>query len=106
MLGHPLQTVNKSASTSSDRHAAASYYGRIVSSAVVPCVVETMLSLVNQFTRSRVIPAPSVEGSVMSLPKPGERDLRLDSFRGLALWLIFLDHLPSNVVNWVTIRNY
>jgi hypothetical protein len=42
----------------------------------------------------------------MSLPKLGERDLRLDLFRGLALWLIFLDHIPSNVVNWVTIRNY
>ncbi len=42
----------------------------------------------------------------MSLPVPGERDLRLDLFRGLALWLIFLDHIPSNIVNWVTIRNY
>jgi len=27
-------------------------------------------------------------------------------FRGLALWLIFLDHIPSNLVAWVTIRNY
>lgn len=35
-----------------------------------------------------------------------ERDLRLDLFRGLALWLIFLDHIPSNIVAWVTIRNY
>jgi hypothetical protein len=35
-----------------------------------------------------------------------ERDLRLDLFRGLALWLIFLDHIPENVVNWFTIRNY
>ena len=34
------------------------------------------------------------------------RDLRLDLFRGLALWLIFLDHIPSNVVAWGTIRNY
>lgn len=34
------------------------------------------------------------------------RDLRLDLFRGLALWLIFLDHIPSNVVNWVTLRNF
>jgi len=42
-------------------------------------------------------------------PHPGpaiERDLRLDLFRGLALWLIFLDHIPQNVVNWFTIRNY
>ena len=35
-----------------------------------------------------------------------ERDLRLDLFRGLALWLIFLDHIPSNAVSWITIRNY
>jgi hypothetical protein len=39
-------------------------------------------------------------------PVSTERDLRLDLFRGLALWLIFLDHIPSNAVNWVTIRNY
>src|SRR5271154_2787920 len=36
----------------------------------------------------------------------GERDLRLDLFRGVALWLIFLDHIPENIVNWITIRNY
>src|ERR1051325_10262371 len=35
-----------------------------------------------------------------------ERDLRLDLFRGIALWLIFLDHIPSNIVSWITIRNY
>ncbi len=39
-------------------------------------------------------------------PAPTERDLRLDLFRGIALWLIFLDHIPSNAVSWVTIRNY
>jgi hypothetical protein len=37
---------------------------------------------------------------------PVERDLRLDLFRGIALWLIFLDHIPSNIVSWLTIRNY
>src|SRR3977135_3624355 len=37
---------------------------------------------------------------------PAGRDVRLDLFRGLALWLIFLDHIPSNMVSWVTIRNY
>jgi hypothetical protein len=35
-----------------------------------------------------------------------DRDLRLDLFRGLALWLIFLDHIPENIANWFTIRNY
>ena len=34
------------------------------------------------------------------------RDLRLDAFRGLALWFIFLDHIPDNVVAWLTLRNY
>jgi hypothetical protein len=50
--------------------------------------------------------ASAVEGSLMPIPAPGERDLRLDLFRGIALWLIFLDHIPSNIVNWITIRNY
>src|SRR5579871_5653254 len=39
------------------------------------------------------------------LPEKG-RDLRLDLFRGIANWAIFLDHIPDNVVNWVTTRNY
>src|SRR5471030_1043350 len=36
----------------------------------------------------------------------GTRDLRLDLFRGLALWFIFLDHVPDNILSWVTVRNY
>jgi hypothetical protein len=35
-----------------------------------------------------------------------ERELRLDLFRGIALWLIFIDHLPTNILTWLTIRNY
>jgi len=42
----------------------------------------------------------------MPIVVPTGRDLRLDLFRGLALWLIFVDHIPSNIVNWLTIRNY
>ena len=34
------------------------------------------------------------------------RDIRLDLFRGLALWFIFLDHIPTNIVSWLTLRNY
>jgi hypothetical protein len=34
------------------------------------------------------------------------RDLRLDLFRGLALWFIYLDHIPNNIVSWITVRNY
>src|SRR2546421_11175140 len=40
-----------------------------------------------------------------TLPDKG-RALRLDLFRGVANWAIFLDHIPDNVVNWVTTRNY
>jgi hypothetical protein len=39
------------------------------------------------------------------LPEKG-RDLRLDLFRGIANWAIFLDHIPDNVVNWITTRNW
>src|SRR6201989_1219094 len=42
----------------------------------------------------------------VALPAGGERELRLDLFRGLALWLIFIDHLPQNLLTWLTIRNY
>ncbi|TWA72761.1 hypothetical protein FBZ82_102362 [Azospirillum brasilense] len=36
----------------------------------------------------------------------GKRDLRLDFFRGLALWFIFVDHIPGNQIAWVTMRNF
>jgi hypothetical protein len=39
------------------------------------------------------------------LPKP-QRDVRLDLFRGLANWLIFLGHIPNTVLAWFTTRNY
>src|ERR1700727_1452274 len=35
-----------------------------------------------------------------------ERDVRLDLFRGVGLWMIFLDHIPHDVVSWLTLRNY
>lgn len=34
------------------------------------------------------------------------RDIRLDLFRGLALWFIFIDHIPTNIASWLTVRNY
>jgi hypothetical protein len=53
----------------------------------------------------RASPHPP-EAKTAAVAIPAERDLRLDLFRGLALWLIFLDHIPSNIVSWITIRNY
>jgi hypothetical protein len=44
--------------------------------------------------------------SVLTLPAAGVRELRLDLFRGLALWLIFIDHVSPDVLTWFTIRSY
>ncbi len=44
--------------------------------------------------------------AAIARPAATERELRLDLFRGLALWLIFIDHLPQNLLTWLTIRNY
>jgi hypothetical protein len=34
------------------------------------------------------------------------RDPRIDACRGIALWWIFLDHVPNNIGSWLTLRNY
>src|SRR5438067_7076623 len=52
-------------------------------------------------SKAAVSAAPAI-----TLPVAGERELRLDLFRGIALWLIFVDHLPTNILTWFTIRNY
>jgi hypothetical protein len=33
------------------------------------------------------------------------RDLRVDLFRGIALWFIFIDHVPGNALGSLTLRN-
>ena len=50
--------------------------------------------------------APAVRAPAITLPVGTERELRLDLFRGMALWLIFIDHLPPNILTWFTLRNY
>ena len=37
---------------------------------------------------------------------PAERDFRIDLFRGLSLWWIFLDHVPETHLNHFTPRNF
>ena len=39
-------------------------------------------------------------------PEGGGRDPRIDACRGIALWCIFLDHIPNNIGSWLTLRNY
>ena len=42
--------------------------------------------------------------SLIPLVRPG-RDLRVDFLRGLALWFIFIDHTPGNLLGLATLRN-
>jgi hypothetical protein len=51
-------------------------------------------------------PAPAALNMAFSLPAAGVRELRLDMFRGLALWLIFIDHVSPDTLTWFTIRSY
>ncbi len=43
---------------------------------------------------------------VASELKANGRDVRIDACRGIALWCIFLDHVPNNIGSWLTLRNY
>jgi len=54
--------------------------------------------------RSAVL-SPSVSTLTFALAS-GQRELRLDLFRGLALWLIYIDHVSPDLLTWLTIRNY
>jgi hypothetical protein len=49
---------------------------------------------------------PAASAPAISFPQVGERELRLDLFRGLALWLIYIDHVSPDLLTWLTIRNY
>jgi hypothetical protein len=51
-------------------------------------------------------PHSSTAAMLAALPTVGERELRLDLFRGLALWLIFIDHVSPDLLSWFTIRSY
>jgi hypothetical protein len=48
-------------------------------------------------------PKPS---ALLQQPMELGRDLRIDVCRGIALWCIFLDHVPNNIGSWLTLRNY
>jgi hypothetical protein len=69
-----------------------------------------MTSIADQVAGPRMAGATdareAASASAIVLPVTGERELRLDLFRGLALWLIYIDHLPTSILTWLTIRNY
>jgi len=49
---------------------------------------------------------PKFEVGELPELKGQDRDLRIDACRGIALWFIFLDHVPNNIGTWLTLRNY
>lgn len=53
----------------------------------------------------RTAPPKPLSGALLELKGYG-RDLRIDACRGIALWCIFLNHVPNNVGSWLTLRNY
>ena len=38
--------------------------------------------------------------------RSGTRDLRVDFFRGLALWWIYTDHIPGDVLSHISLQNF
>ena len=44
--------------------------------------------------------------NINASPAQDARDVRLHLFLGIANWFLFLDHIPNNVVSWITIRNF
>lgn len=38
--------------------------------------------------------------------RSGSRDLRVDFFRGLALWWIYTDHIPGDILSKLSLRNF
>jgi hypothetical protein len=53
-----------------------------------------------------VAPLPATLTMEASPRAVGQRELRLDLFRGFALWLIFIDHVSPDLLSWFTIRSY
>src|SRR5260370_41312234 len=53
----------------------------------------------------RIATVKPLVGAPLELKELG-RDLGLDVCRGIALWFIFLDHVPNNIGRWLTLRTY
>ena len=50
--------------------------------------------------------APSAVRLEGPTPSAQQRDLRLDLFRGLALIIIFIDHIPENILSYFTLQAF
>ena len=54
-----------------------------------------------QAQRARELPSPPEAAKAAR----GTRDLRLDFFRGLSLFFIFIDHIPENLLSYFTLHS-
>src|SRR5262245_32685634 len=58
-----------------------------------------------QLSEHRSTPIPWYGGTDADPNQQSRRDLRLDLFRGLSLLFIFIDHIPNNVLSYVTLHS-
>src|SRR4051794_34910580 len=66
-------------------------------------MAKTLAGLYKTFPRLRE-KEPARNGTSRAVPAAGARDLRLDFFRGLALFFIFIDHIPDNTLSYFTLQ--
>jgi hypothetical protein len=58
-----------------------------------------------QLSERRSAPASWYGGADADPKQQSQRDLRLDLFRGLSLLVIFIDHIPNNILSYVTLHS-
>ena len=72
-----------------------------------PSVLQTAdSSVIGPMTSPEFIAHEDAFMDIKTIVAAHGRDARIDLFRGIANLFIFLDHIPNNVVNWITVRNY
>ena len=67
-----------------------------------------MTTIADRVARPPPVGALALAASIPAVAglSAGEREVRIDLFRGLALWLIYIDHVSPDVLDWFTIRSY
>lgn len=71
----------------------------------LPAAARFVVPMQDRSVTQKALAQKTLPAAPPGLKKLG-RDLRLDACRGLALWFIFLDHVPGNIGSWLTLRNY
>src|ERR1700678_2609556 len=64
------------------------------------------MSIADRVAGPPLADAPAAPTAAVSRPAAADRESRLDLFRGLALWLIYIDHVSPDILTWGTLRSY